>query len=439
MFAYGQDTLPHFGTKTSYLVNGNMNIDYPLPTECTPVYLWGMLRHGTRNPGEEDIIIMADRLDEIKDRILDSWLDNTCHLDDDTIVYLDQWKFTLTVDDESKLAEAGKYEHEEMGSRWRTRLHDFISKEKTEVRTSHKSRCRHSSDAFTTGLFGEELEFYIDDSVARFYDDCPEFLENVEENDETYREAEKLEESEHFASIYKDVENTLGLNLAEKDITAIWDICRYETAWNKGIYSPWCNVFSMESISILEYREDLNYYYSEGYGFNVTLDMTQPLWSDLLTRLEEVKQHPTSITNSTVLLFTHSTATFPFMASLGLYKDESPITAADWPANTLNRKWKTSKIASFATNLMFIVGDCGTSANDDLKYNHESVDDLEEVFINQLESESEGERLKLFLFHQEHPIPLPNDIQYLDEFIDNYMHKSNVDFEQVCELKNDKN
>ena len=88
---------------------------------------------------------------------------------------------------------------------------------------------------------------------------------------------------------------------------------------------------------------------------------------------------------------------------------------------------------------MFIVGDCGTSANDDLKYNHESVDDLEEVFINQLEAESEGERLKLFLFHQEHPIPLPNDIQYLDEFIDNYMHKSNVDFEQVCELKNDKN
>ena len=44
---------------------------------------------------------------------------------------------------------------------------DFIDKDKTEIRTSRKSRTEDSSKGFTEGLFDKQMEYYIDDRLAR--------------------------------------------------------------------------------------------------------------------------------------------------------------------------------------------------------------------------------------------------------------------------------
>merc|ERR1719452_107366 len=79
-----------FATRTSYLLNGNPDTSYPLPAECKPVYFWGFVRHGARIPDEDDVDEWAERLPNIRDKILESWL-NGHSLDDETLEYIDAW------------------------------------------------------------------------------------------------------------------------------------------------------------------------------------------------------------------------------------------------------------------------------------------------------------------------------------------------------------
>ena len=69
--------------------------------------------------------------------------------------------------EESILTPAGYEEHRLMGQRWKSRMGDFIDKDKTEIRTSHKNRAESSSEGFTEGMFGKPMDYYNDDSVAR--------------------------------------------------------------------------------------------------------------------------------------------------------------------------------------------------------------------------------------------------------------------------------
>ena len=49
-------------------------------------------------------------------------------------------------------------------------------------------------------------------------------------------------------------------------IRAMYEMCRFEAAWFPEEISTWCTIFSKEDLKILEYREDLNYYYCCGPG-----------------------------------------------------------------------------------------------------------------------------------------------------------------------------
>ena len=79
---------------------------------------------------------------------------------------------------------------------------------------------------------------------------------------------------------------------------------RFETAWTLNKISPWCNLFSPSDLEVFEYKEDLQYYYSEGYAKSVTTDMTQPLWSDLFERQD------------TICMIPHYQMSFPFLYSI---------------------------------------------------------------------------------------------------------------------------
>lgn len=69
-------------------------------------------------------------------------------------------------------------------------------------------------------------------------------------------------------------------------IDAMYDACRYQKAWSVTELSPWCAVFSKEELHVLEYREDLDYYYKAGYGRDINTrlgclllhDMMQHFW-----------------------------------------------------------------------------------------------------------------------------------------------------------------
>lgn len=62
----------------------------------------------------------------------------------------------------------------------------------------------------------------------------------------------------------------------------MYDACRYQKAWSVTELSPWCAVFSKEELRVLEYREDLEYYYKAGYGRDINTRLGCPLLHDMM-------------------------------------------------------------------------------------------------------------------------------------------------------------
>ena len=59
----------------------------------------------------------------------------------------------------------------------------------------------------------------------------------------------------------------------------------------------------------------LKYYYNDGPAYNITSEMTQPLFADLFAKIDEIETSPEA--NVSILNFAHSETLQPFMTALG--------------------------------------------------------------------------------------------------------------------------
>lgn len=136
-------------------------------------------------------------------------------------------------------------------------------------------------------------------------------------------------------------------NLTPSDLKLMYMTCAFETSWNKYQMSPWCSVFDESVIKVMEFREDLEYYWIDGYGYPLTYKQACIAGGDLLDRFNPSSKEP----NST-FYFTHSGTMLKLLAFFNLYKDEIPLTHTGF---NLERKWSVSKIDTFASNLAFVL------------------------------------------------------------------------------------
>ena len=157
---------------------------------------------------------------------------------------------------------------------------------------------------------------------------------------------------------------------------------RYERAWqsfntSKTTYPVWCSLFTDDDLEILAFAEDLKYFYGIGPAYEITKKMTQPLFEDIFTQIENLD--PTVSSPTVVLNFAHGETTQPMMAALGLHQNDKPLLvklmhqsfagnhsmitlqASDWGTENQDHLWKTSNIASFGVNLALVVFNCGSS------------------------------------------------------------------------------
>ena len=94
----------------------------------------------------------------------------------------------------------------------------------------------------------------------------------MDKNPEALQEQKQFEESDTFQSTMKAVTDRLGFETALEysDVELMYLACSFETAWNPSRLSPWCAVFSQNDFEVLEYHQDLDYYWIDGYGFEIT-------------------------------------------------------------------------------------------------------------------------------------------------------------------------
>lgn len=101
----------------------------------------------------------------------------------------------------------------------------------------------------------------------------------------------------------------------------------------------------------MEYWEDLGSYYELGYGRSLNPNIPCEAVKDMMTHLKS-RDLP-----KVVAYFAHSATIQLLLTALGAAKDFDALTADNY-ANMMRRKYRTSQLAPFASNLAAIKYEC---------------------------------------------------------------------------------
>lgn len=113
-------------------------------------------------------------------------------------------------------------------------------------------------------------------------------------------------------------------------------------------------------VRIIEYQEDLNYFYKSSHGSELNKNIKCFAMKDMLERLS------TDDGQKATVYFSHSAAVQLFLTSLGALKDEIDLKAENFEQIGSKRKWRTSKVSPFAANIGVVRYKCST--NDRVKF-----------------------------------------------------------------------
>ncbi|XP_055845414.1 multiple inositol polyphosphate phosphatase 1-like isoform X2 [Episyrphus balteatus] len=331
-----------FTSNTAYqFVRGtDLDVGFQVPN-CKAKKVWITSRHGTRLPYRE-IILNATKLEE-------GWED---------LKYL-----AITLQKIFPNIMLKEYDSE----------HFVFHHTQTQ-------RTEESFKAFAEGLFGpnvyqnikRDIVPQINDTLLYAYSGCPIWTENdwnayYSKDTEYY----KFRESETVKKTIAHISRRLGFEtpLDFDYIEFMWDICRLEQAWYVNRTSIWCGAFTPAQLVVLEYLDDLVVYQTSGYGHEINSRVSCNLAKDMLKKLDN-DDDPDA-----VAYFAHSTTIETLITALGINKDTVPLKANNFASMT-DRKWKTSIIDPFASNLVAVKFEC--SSKDSNKDNEKAM-----FFLNQ--------------------------------------------------------
>ncbi len=213
--ATGDYSVPPYGTKTAYYISFTEeeirllnNVVSFVPNVCTPIHVSASIRHGSRYPGMDDIQLLGTYCDRIRGQVQNPQFAGL----NDTYV-------TFPIEDADELCDTGRIEMEQMaqrfGKKWRNLLKNTVESEKIYY-SSHKSRAIESGEYFQIGL-SEALnqnmtqDITVRNDLLRFYDYCPRYLVDIEDNPEALEEYYKFQKRHELADMRKSILEKLHL------------------------------------------------------------------------------------------------------------------------------------------------------------------------------------------------------------------------------------
>lgn len=108
-------------------------------------------------------------------------------------------------------------------------------------------------------------------------------------------------------------------------------------------------ILTPSQLRVLEYRDDLIYYYKSSHGSKLNKNVQCRAVKDLLSRLNTQQK--------VTVYFAHSATLQLTLTALGALKDDQALTADNYLKMT-NRKWKTGRISPFAGNVAAVRYTC---------------------------------------------------------------------------------
>ncbi|XP_071040371.1 multiple inositol polyphosphate phosphatase 1 isoform X2 [Parasteatoda tepidariorum] len=411
---YAADPTPYrnYGTKASYpAVYEDYTTSYDLEG-CVPKVFYLLSRHATRYPDKEYILYINEHLPSLKEKIIAAYEKGEAKLCEDDVNKLRAWSPTMTKGDQNQLSATGAAEAEELGERLRKRFPQILgmnySPEVFEIAYTTRSRTQDTAENFTRGLITEKdyekINFNgkANDTLLQFHKDCKKIMKKCDNPQFDVKEVEEYVNGTLMQKALDSISKRIGFSVSSEDITHMYVACTFGHALN--ISDAWCSLFSNDDIKVMEYADDIEDYYKRSYGNDVNYEQACPLIKyiiDLFRSYEKTKK------NKVALHFSHAGALTRIFAALGMFKDERKLTAEDFCALN-NRKWRTSNVVPFNTNLAFVLYDC------------------------------KG-KLKFLTMHNEKPIAIAgcevNKLCSLETFYDEYNSKAtDCDLKKICHI-----
>ncbi|KAM9955958.1 hypothetical protein ACTFIW_002166 [Dictyostelium discoideum] len=247
------------------------------------------------------------------------------------------------------------------------------------------------------------------DILLRFFATCNQYVDQLKNGTLINKDEQTKWNQMVFPNISNEISERLGLSdiwlPTSNVISDIFEACAYEISIN-NISDHWCSLLSKQNILDWEYSQDLSNYWLKSYGHEINYQIASPLLNDILsgfdiyinnnsgssnngdssnsnsnsngnsgsssgsgsststssndnsgsTNNDNDKVEPTSI-----LRFGHAETIIPFISLLGLYKDEQKLFANSSTEQIENRKFRTSVVSPYASNIAMFLFDCGSS------------------------------------------------------------------------------
>ena len=210
-----------FGSKTAYdwavdtqnLVTADdqdMSATFEGKT-CKAIYVNAIIRHGVRYPSDGDMEDMT----KLQERIIDNKASNVFN-------FIDTWNNTYPLEDEKQLVETGRKEMSDIGERFARRFatlfRNYHNTKKIQYVSSSKDRAIESAEKFYEGftkvltgqLTSSQVNYTVNNSLVRFYDDCNYYEEVIEDSPVVFKQFHDFMKTSIFTNMKTQIEERLG-------------------------------------------------------------------------------------------------------------------------------------------------------------------------------------------------------------------------------------
>nr|XP_037286358.1 multiple inositol polyphosphate phosphatase 1-like [Rhipicephalus microplus] len=325
-----------YGTKTDYRVLVKMyqldkQGEYIVPG-CNVEGLFLYSRHTTRYPDRDDIVKMVEAMSRQHRAILDS----------------------------ASASKAKRFvtRFPQLFSNFKAR--DYVVGFTSRVRTRETAEAVPQVPPFRTGQLSHSCESeYLEveknflspqDDLLQFHKECDKL---IKEKEDTPAAVAAFEKGPYMSRLMDRLTWRLGFNITKGDLKMLLRGCMFEYAIFDQ--SPWCSVFTEDDLKAVEFKDDLDDYYEDGYGLERNYAQACPVIEELVKRLEAMAKDPSN--PNKILYFSHAGGFKKVIARLGLNRDADPLKA-DGLCTQANRAWRSSLLCPFNGNVAFVLYKC---------------------------------------------------------------------------------
>lgn len=366
---YQFNVLQHLTALSPYFESNVNELSPDPPQGCTVDKAVYLIRHGSINGNDYDY---SSIISPFLQRLKNSSSNNVNFSQSVDLAFLAQWISPIpdTTEQLEELTTYGAFEAFNLGTQLADRYPNLVPNTTDtlfKVWAAEANRTKQTASLLLAGLHGGQASnnSIVVDSEAE--DQGTNTLEPTE-TCLSYNVSAGSDQANSWLKQYTipiitrlNAQKT-GFSFTANDILAMQELCGYETVIRNS--SSFCRIFTPEEWLAFEYYFDIKYYYSCGYGNNLSPSLGMP-WivaaSVLLNYTTDTSQDLyLSVSHREILLFA--------VTALGLYNDSAymsdPNNNPMFPLDQINyhRTWKTSKFATALSHLALERLDCVSAA-----------------------------------------------------------------------------